>query len=374
MYVLVSFFIGVAAFNSQTNLLFWIFGLMMGGLLVSGVVSGGAMMGLSVQRILPDHAAVDEPLVIRYELTNRKLLLPCFGLIVSELDGNQKHALRGRPQGFVLHVGPRARVQGEAMGFARRRGPVQFDRIEVATTFPFGILRKSIIISQPGRVVVCPKLMRLSRRKLAGICSRDVAGSQASGESGGSEEFYGLREYRPGDSIKLIDWKHSARANDLVRRELTRLTPPKLSVLLDLRNPEEPSTAAVELAISFAASLICDAHLAGFEVGLEVAGVECPSFGVHPSRMHRTRLLHALGELDLGRRCSIWSPTTLHARDVAWVVVHPGAVDPSFGPARARHVGAADVEQWRADAAPSAEPQVDPARGPRPEPVPEAVA
>ena len=64
VFLLVAVFIGVAAFNSQANLLFWTFGLMMGALITSGIISGAMLAGLRVRRLLPDHGAVDEPLII----------------------------------------------------------------------------------------------------------------------------------------------------------------------------------------------------------------------------------------------------------------------------------------------------------------------
>src|SRR3954453_1995186 len=60
-------FMGLAAINSQANLLFGVFGLMIGVLLVSGVISKRVLKKLAVHRILPESAVVGQPVVLTYE-------------------------------------------------------------------------------------------------------------------------------------------------------------------------------------------------------------------------------------------------------------------------------------------------------------------
>jgi uncharacterized protein (DUF58 family) len=345
MYLFVAAFIGLGAISSQTNLLFWTFGLMVGGMIVSAIYSTAMMSSLRITRMLPDHGAVDEPLLIRYELNNRKRMIPAFGLVISELDGADQ-ALRGKPHGWVLHCGPRATLQAQTVGWPTRRGAVHFNRIRVSTTFPFGILRKSIIVAQPGRVLIYPKMYRLRRKALWDIHSRDMVGSRNSNEGGGSEEFYGLREYRSGDSMRRIDWRHSARTGKLVCRDMTRLTPPKLMLLLDVRCRGAWPYDSAERALSFVASLVVQAYMEGFDVGLAVAGATCPTFTPHHGRIHRTRILHALGELDFKTdEPGSWS--TARAQDVNWMVIHAGEIDELFGPAGSHHLCDGDLEEWK---------------------------
>lgn len=346
MYIGVTVFIGLAAINSQTNLLFWTFGMMVGALLMSVLVASATMRSIEVRRLLPDHGAVDEPMLIRYEIVNRKWTMPCFGLVISELDGEASGRLRGRPFGWVMHIGPRATAHATSTAWPTQRGAVSFNRIRIATTFPFGVLRKTLTVSQPGRVLVYPKIHRLRRELLADVRSRDVAGSRVSAQGGGFEEFYGLREYRPGDAIKLIDWKHSVRTGKLVSRDMTRLTPPKLVVLLDVRHREDRDSDDDETAVDFAASLICEAHQGGFEVGLCVIGAVCATFAPGHGRWHRTQILHALSEIDLGTDTSETGVRPM-SRDVNWLVVHAGEIDRNIGPPNSEHLTTADLEHWR---------------------------
>ena len=338
VYIAVAVFIGLAALNNQTNLLFGVFGLMLGGLLVSGTVSAMIMSGLSVHRLLPDHGVVGEQMVLRYELTNRRRWMPCFALVIREMDGVRDGPLAGPPHGWVLHIGPRSTVQADAIGWPAHRGPVMLNRVRISTNFPFGIIRRSIIVSQPGRLLVYPRLYRLRRDLLASAASRDPMGGRMSRQSGGSEEFYGLREYRYGDSMRRIDWKRSAHAGKLLSREMTRPSPPKLMVMLDLRNRDDEPDEEAETAISLAASVICEAHLQGYAVGLAVAGAEAPMLVPRRNWWHRGQLLHALAQLDLEPSPDQTEPPTL-SQPVNWLVVQVGQPGAGSGASEgARHL------------------------------------
>ena len=76
VYICMMLFMGLAAINSQANLLFGIFGLMIGVLLIGGVISRLVLKRLVVERDLPDHACVGEALTVNYRFINRKRYWP----------------------------------------------------------------------------------------------------------------------------------------------------------------------------------------------------------------------------------------------------------------------------------------------------------
>src|SRR5689334_21095497 len=87
IYACITLFMGLAALQSQQNLLYGVFGLMIGVLLVSGTLSRRILQKLHVQRQLPDHGTVGKPLVITYQFENRKHFTPTLSVNASELDG-----------------------------------------------------------------------------------------------------------------------------------------------------------------------------------------------------------------------------------------------------------------------------------------------
>src|SRR6266850_420441 len=76
IYTSMMLFMGLAAINSQANLLFGVFGLMIGVLIVSGIISRLVLRKLSLHRILPEHGIVGQPMSVSYEFTNAKKFWP----------------------------------------------------------------------------------------------------------------------------------------------------------------------------------------------------------------------------------------------------------------------------------------------------------
>lgn len=328
---MVSGVILASAIYTQANLLFWGFGLMVGGMIISISIAAITLRGLVVTRVVPAHCAAGEALPLGYEVHNRSWL-PMFAVVLQESWGRGSGGwktegpasgagldlmLGGPPQAWVLHVGAGQTTQTQAPCRPRRRGKLSFERVEASTSFPFSVLRKTMVFEQADEVLVFPYLYRVRRQLLAKLATSEGEGKHVEERPGGTEEFFGLREYRPGDSPRMIDWKRTARTGELVAREMTTPRPPSLSLVLDLRETPPMSVgskrqatqglveAAVsgrqleERAVSLAASLICDAYLRGFRVGLRVMGLDCPSFRPRHSLLHRTQLLEALAEIEL---------------------------------------------------------------------------
>lgn len=328
LYLVVSGLLLASAIYTQANLLFWGFGLMVGGLVVSIGLTAVALRGLQVERLVASHTAAGETLALRYRVSNRSWL-PAFGVVIRENWGEgsrgwKKHGpcsvrpvmLGGPPYAWVMHVGQRQSTQAQVTCVPRVRGTLCFERIEASTSFPFGVIHKTVVFDQAQQVLVFPHLYRVKRRLLSQLTMASGDGRRPIDRAGGTEEFFGLREYRPGDSMRLVDWKRSARTGDLVAREMTLPSPPKLSLVLDLREPppdgigghhdgdDAPVSGRIleERAISLAASLICDAYLCGFRIGLRVIGPSCPDFPLRHNLPHRTRMLESLASLDLSQR------------------------------------------------------------------------
>ena len=71
-----------------------------------------------------------------------------------------------------------------------------------------------------------------------------------------SEDFRGLRSYRPGDPIKHIDWSAWARTGKPVIREYENVFFPRYALVLDTNGSFENSEM-FEGAVSIAASFAC---------------------------------------------------------------------------------------------------------------------
>lgn len=303
LYAGVTLLLALGAINSQNNLLFIAFGLALGGLIISGILSGAPLMGLEVQREAPPTGRVGEALPIRYTVRNRGRFIPAFALAIREAPPKRRAQGVGRvgrrigvgaeqpgrvlPPGealageaFVVHVGAGGAVVAEAVSSPMRRGEARLGRIQATSTFPFGIVCKSVFFEQNDRVLIRPEAIRAPRRIEERSEGRADPTSASRSRVGRGLEYLGLREYSPGDSARHIAWRPSARLDTLVVREHVKPAPRRLWIALDLAPIEDDAGAEErdrierlnERAISISAGLAEDAGERGAQIGLIAPG------------------------------------------------------------------------------------------------------
>jgi len=97
---------------------------------------------------------------------------------------------------------------------ASRRGLLPLGRLTLSTRYPLGLLRAWAYVELPVQCLVYPKPAQ------AGELPPPAADGSQQGERGsGSEDFLGLRGYRPGDSPRQVFWKAAARGGELLTKE-----------------------------------------------------------------------------------------------------------------------------------------------------------
>lgn len=381
IYIGMIFVIAMVAMNTQNNLLFWAFGILLAGLLLSIGVSRLMLSGLTVRRLDPSYGAVGEPLVVRYEFRNRRRWLPVFSMHCAELPVDERATngrsllrrgrsdarngvdRRARPwqrmlapaSAWVMHIAGRETTHADSVYWPTQRGLIRFHRLRLWTTFPMGIIRRTLTMSQAHHTLVFPRLYMLRPELLERFMPVGVIGMRMSQRPGKGEEYYGVREYREGDSMRHISWKRTARTDELVTIERSRPSPPKLRVVLNLlRTTDELRLAddstqakrdAEERAISLAASILHAADSTGYEVGLSVLGFDIPRMPLRRSRWHLGKMLAALAALDLDATRQPRSRGAVpDAERAGLVMVHPDRVDPSLGRDDVWHLTSAQLE------------------------------
>jgi uncharacterized protein (DUF58 family) len=333
IFLLLLFLVGPAALLQGNNPLLW----MLCVLIVVGVAawlaSRAIVRNLDVRRLLPDHGAVGEPLVVGYEIHRSTRLLPAFDLTMAErVEGVD--AQRTCPA-WILHVGPGETVHGEGLFVPTSRGRLILEHLEIRTGFPMGILPRRRRIHVRQDVLIHPEILRLRPDLVRGIVGIGLSGRRSMDRHGNGLEYYGTRPVRPGDGLRDIAWKTSARRNDLVAIERARPSAPRLRVVLDLTvasealqvGSDEPITGREleEQAISLAASILRDACGRGYDAGLSVQGISMPPHHLRGGLRHFGRMLAALADLDLNQLRQDWVSLPEQER-AGLVIIHPDRV------------------------------------------------
>lgn len=276
VYVVTTVVLVLGAINGQNNLLFIIFGLAVGGLIVSGLVSGANLMGIRVDRLESEPCIAGKRAFVRYRVSNRNWMSPAFGLQIEELPELQKSkGIVGPVRGFVAHVPAKGlrgkpesnywQVQAEASGRALRRGVLKLSRFRVVSSFPFGLTKKSVQFECPMELVVYPTPLNVVRSPLSGARGRQGAWGDRKPQREG-EEFFSLREYSSGDSPRSIAWKASARSGNLLVREMINPVSPRVMIEIEVAQGNDQMA---ERCIQAAAGLCIDALDRGFDVCLK---------------------------------------------------------------------------------------------------------
>ena len=147
------------------------------------------------------------------------------------------------------------------------RGPVDASSWVVGSGDPLGLIRGVRLCPDSEVALVLPRFTSLAHRRPA----RELEASVGAPRAGSGGELFGVREYRPGDSLRRIHWRSSARHGELVVREFE---PPGLQTVAVFCDPSPPSRAAADQVARLAASEAWDCIRQGGRAFLWAPGAE----------------------------------------------------------------------------------------------------
>lgn len=108
------------------------------------------------------------------------------------------------------------REEVKVFSLARRRGYFPAPMLRVSTTFPLGLAKAWSIVDLNIHCLVYPKPVPFQMEQF-------TSGSGGSDDSTisreGNEDFYGLREYVPGDPLRQVAWKNVAKGQGMQVKE-----------------------------------------------------------------------------------------------------------------------------------------------------------
>ena len=274
---------------SEANLLMVLAGMLCGPLLMGWRLMAVSMKRLDAKRTVPHGVCAGDLLVVNVSLTNKRHRMASWAVAAEdrlrrENMSGRRHTIR--PTVYFSHV-PSGETRDQAYrGRLLERGRYVFGPIKVSTRFPFGLFRRTITFPDTDILTVYPRLGRLTRTWAAqqleafeGLQRRQQQHSRSSGD------YYGVREWQSGDSLRRIHWRSSARHGTLIVRQFEPHRNRDVAVLVDLWQPDKPDTEAlqnVELAVSFAATVVADVcRKGGSNLSIGISGPE-PEFTSGP--------------------------------------------------------------------------------------------
>ena len=213
--------------GSIASLLWWAAGAILAAFALLDLLHGWRRPAPSAERIVPNALSVQQPHAIKVRIPSAEL--PARATLADHHPGDDP--LTGLPSLLT-------RAENELTEFTyhyrpSRRGPVAFGDLEFwfPSQLGFWSLRKTC----PAHCIVpvYPDFSRISQTQLDANHSFLLTGSRLKPRRGEGMEFHQLREYHPGDSLRQIDWKATARRRSLISREYQDEQNQQVLIMLD---------------------------------------------------------------------------------------------------------------------------------------------
>lgn len=222
---------------------------------LSWVYSHVLVRGLSCERVTSPQAFEDDEVMVEVRVTNRGWL-PAYLLEVQ--DRFEADAFPNR-SGLIQTLSPgQRRSVTFARPCARGRGSFRLGPVVLTITDPMGLFRRKRTFALEDRIVVFPRPLPLQGLAVDSRLRGALAGAQEVSRAGHTTNFFGLREYRPGEPMQRIHWRASARLDRLVVTEFEAPTHTGVTLFLDLDRASHRGLGRgsnVEVAIRLAAAV-----------------------------------------------------------------------------------------------------------------------
>ncbi len=142
-----------------------------------------------------------------------------------------------------------------------KRGWFEVPRMVISSVFPFGIFQVWSWFKTPYQILVYPKPIPAP----INLSDSNHGNEEGSNSVKGSEDFYSVKEYQPGDPLKQVMWKAYARGRGMLSKEFEdKVGQQKIFSWQSVAHYEK------ELALSYLCHELIEANKKGIDFGLEM--------------------------------------------------------------------------------------------------------
>ena len=264
--------------NTRANLAYQLAALATGLLAVAMLSALWFRCNVSIRRRLPRYASDGDPLSYVVEVKNhsrrvqrglllqeqvRMSALPAVTADGGRLVGysNWVAAVRRQTGAHprpvpVPDLAPGGCVEVSVQWRPLRRGYVRLAGCTLLRPDAMGLFHGRKRMQLRESLLVLPKRYAVNWSARAGALRDKPGGLSQTASTSGAEEFAALREYRPGDPLRHIDWKGWARLGVPIVKEFFETCFVRQALILDTWLPQGAPTERFEAAVSVAASFV----------------------------------------------------------------------------------------------------------------------
>src|SRR5438270_1581174 len=153
------------------------------------------------------------------------------------------------------------------------RGVYEIGPLVAITGDPLGLTQSEHEVAKKFELLVHPRIQEVSDRPLTRQFEDPPIRPPVSKPFPTGLEFYGMREYKPGDDLRRIVWRASARMGKLMVREAEQGITDHITIILDTdrgsHSRDGEYSESFEVGVSAAASLAVRHMRDGYEIRIE---------------------------------------------------------------------------------------------------------
>lgn len=251
--------VGFSAWSTGNNLLFLVLSFLTAAMIVGFLAGSASLKKLDVKMRFPETIFAGQETSILVSLNNRKRLLPCYS-VVAEVRGKERETSAiaddlkrilprriaerlSRPPvvrkvlDYFVYIPRLQTIEKKTGHIFKNRGRFLIQDFELSTRFPFGFFRhRRRLPAQEAELIVFPRLLPMEKE----IEDLELeTGKPVANRRGLGQDLLALRDYRPNDDLRRIDWKATARSRNLIVREFSAEDDRRVTIFLDTRFPGE---------------------------------------------------------------------------------------------------------------------------------------
>lgn len=184
------------------------------------------------------------------------------------------------------------------------RGGYGFEKVRVKINDSLAVTSHEVQLEAKGQLFVFPPVTRLHHVAIRPRRTKVYAGSIPAHAGGSGTDFFGVREYQPGDSPHVINWRASAHSMDtLYANEFQQERVADVGIVLDGRTVTNEFARgyslfehSVQAAAALADALLSQGNRVGLLVYATFLAWTIPGYG----KVQRERILHSLAHAKPG--------------------------------------------------------------------------
>ncbi len=264
----------IAAMMRQINLLLFIAGLLLGALILSWSMAKIKEGWFRVQRRMPVTIHAESEFVLSLDLTNvsrgtlfalaAREAINTVELRVASCELREELGKRQETRGkstqvpqkttasttaycllptasfFFSKLPPNQKTTREFVCQIDRPGEYRLEPVELISRFPLGLFECRVRVGRAATFWVYPALLDDLPEDLVQLTAQSYDGvsRETNHSSRNVGDFHSVSAYRPGEDVRLIHWRSSARLGDLVIRQFQPPLGAWLGIVVDMTPPD----------------------------------------------------------------------------------------------------------------------------------------